>query len=432
MSRPAYFLPVVVLFALLIAQVRPAAGAVVTLQEAYDSAFRNYEAAKIAEEGVVQAESRVDQAWSSIYPRITASGSYTRYNESLPKGSDSNVYQPLDSYKVSATLTQPLYTGGRTLAALRIAKSQVEGSKHDLSRVRQEIILNVSRAFYGVLKAKKLEEISRASLGRMEWHRSVTEREAATRRTKANASSLLRADTLVSQARIALVRMEEGLQNARKQLALLTGLPEDALLSEPGPAELPAGDLKQLAGAALQNREDYASIRLSREEAREYITVVEGAHYPQISAEGGISNLDSTPNTILDGTTYYGLLKISVPLFEGGLRKAESSEIRSKYRQAELAEDLLRRSIENEVHAAYLRLQTALTVLDTSKLQLDYARRNFDAVEGLFAEGLVPSLSLIDAEQALSLAENDSVNATYDREIAIVDLQKTIGLLERK
>ena len=432
MTRCASFLFTAALAATTLFPLSSFAGTTVTLQDAYDSAFRTYESAKIAEEGVGQAESRVDQAWSSVYPRITASSSYTRYNESLPQGSDTSVYQPLSSIKASATLKQPLYTGGRTLAALRIAKSQAEGSRRDLARVKQEVMLAVNKTFFGVLRAMKHVEISRASLERMERHLSVTEREAATRRTKANASSLLRANTLVSQARITLVRSEETVKNARKQLALLTGLPEEVELAEPQPAELPADDPTHLVDTALQNRDDYARVRLSREEAKEYVTVVEGAHYPQISAEGNITYTDSSPKTILDGTIYYGGVKIEVPLFEGGLMKAESAEIRSKYRQAELAEVLLKRTIENDVHDAYLHLQTTITVLETSKLQLDYARRNFDAVEGLYREGLVPSLSLIDAEQTLSFAEKDFVNTTYDREIAIVDLQKSIGLLGKR
>jgi outer membrane protein len=403
-----------------------------TLQDAYESAFKTYESVKIAEEGVLQAESRLDQAWTSVYPRITGNSSYTRYNETLPEDSDTSVFQPLNEFRTSVTLKQSLYTGGRTLAALRFAKNQNEASRRDLSRVKQEIMLNVSEAFYGVLKAAKQVDISRSSLDRMERHQKVTEREASTRRTKANVSALLRADTLVSQARIALVKSEEALKIAKKKLALLTGIPEDAGIAEPQPAEFPEDDLRDLTDIALQNRDDYASTRLNSEAAKEYVTVVEGAHYPQISAEGNIRYLESSPKTILDGTTYYGGLKLEVPLFEGGLLKAESTEVRSKQRQAELSEVLLKRTIETEVHDSYLHLQTVSAVLETSKLQLGYARQNFDAVEGLFSEGLLSSLSLIDAEQALSLAERDFVNATYDREVAIVNLRKTVGLLGKK
>jgi outer membrane protein TolC len=74
-------------------------------------------------------------------------------------------------------------------------------------------------------------------------------------------------------------------------------------------------------------------------------------------------------------------------------------------------------------------LQTVSSVLETAKLQMEYARDNFTAVEGLYSEGLVSSLSLIDAEQALSMAELELMNATYDRELAILRLKKSTGML---
>ena len=71
-------------------------------------------------------------------------------------------------------------------------------------------------------------------------------------------------------------------------------------------------------------------------------------------------------------------------------------------------------------------------MLDTAKLQMDYAKDSFDAVEGMFSEGLLASLSLIDAEQALTFAEREVVNAGYDRELAILRLKRSVGTLGKE
>ena len=109
--------------------------------------------------------------------------------------------------------------------------------------------------------------------------------------------------------------------------------------------------------------------------------------------------------------------------------KAEVAEAKSKQRQAEYSSVLLRRQIESDVQEAYINYQTIVYVLGTAKLQFDDAKKNFDTVGGLFSEGLVASLTLIDAEQALSQAEQEVVNATYDQQVAILRLEKTIGTL---
>ena len=404
-----------------------AAERVYTLRDAYESALGTNEIVKMAEEGVVQAESVVDQAWTYVYPRVTVEAGYTRYNEILPP-SGGFVFQPLDDYRAGVILTQPLYTGGRTFAALRMAKKLREVSRGALTATKQDTLLSVAEAYYGVLKAQRLTAVSRESLERMKRHRGVAQREAATRKTKANISALLRANTLVSQSGIILTRSGNALRIARRKLSLLSGLPDDATIAEPALLEQPAGELAELKQTAQANREEYKNSLLNRDVAKENIKIVKGAHYPQAYAEGAWSNVGSEPETLLEGTTYYGGIRLQIPIFEGGLMKAEVSEARSRLRQAELSSEFLRRSIDTEVYESSVNVQTVTSVLKAASVQYEDARKNFSTVEDLFSQGLASSLSLIDAQQALLLAERQYVNARYDHQIAILRLNRSTGL----
>ncbi len=405
---------------------------VYTIDDAYRAALAGNENVKIAEEDVIQSESRVDQAWTYLYPKLVAQGAYTRFNETLPPGGGAFLFQPKEQYQASLVLTQPLYTGGRTLAALRTAQKMREASSSGLSLTRQDMMLSVAEAYYGVLKAQKSVDISKRSLERMEHHKETTEREAATRKSKANQSALLRANSLVSQARIALVRAQDGLKIAHEKLSLLTKLPKDIQLAEPEQLEQSAESLENLQKTALSNRADYATSRINKNIADENVTIVQGGHYPQLSALAGAQYQESQPAIFTDATTYYAGLRLTVPIFEGGLMRAEVSEARSRVRQAELSSDFLRKSIESDVEEAYVNMQTVTSVLETAKLEMDYAKGNYEAVDGLFSEGLLASLSLIDAEQALTMAERELMNAIYDRELAILRLRKSIGTLGKE
>lgn len=409
-----------------------ASDTVYTIEDAYQAALHTNELVKIAEEGLLQSESRVDQAWTYLYPRLVAQSAYTVYNDTLPEhlpAGGGAYFQPTEQFRAALILTQPLYTGGRTFAALRAANKMKDASTSGLSIAKQDVLLRVSEAYYGVLKAQRSVIISQQSLERMERSRKVTERVAATRGTKANQSALLRVNMLVSQAKINLIRAQDGIRVTKDKLSLFTKLPPDAVLADPRPPDHQTASLDDLKASALKNRDDFAASNQNKSIAAEYVTVVKGAHYPQLYAEAGLQYLGSQPNTPMDATTYYGGLRLQIPLFEGGLMKAEVSEARSKVRQAELSSDFLRKSIESEVLEAYIGLQTVSSVLEAAKLQMEYARDNFTAVEGLYAEGLVSSLSLIDAEQALSMAELELMNATYDQQLAILRLQKSTGML---
>jgi outer membrane protein len=404
---------------------------VYTLEDAYQAALGGNENVKIAEEGVVQADSVTDQAWTYFYPRLVGKSGYTRFNETLPPQGGSFLFQPYEQFQAALVLTQPLYTGGRTLAAFRTAQKLQETSRSGLSQAKQDTLLKVAEAYYGVLKAQKTIEISSRSLERMERHKHVTEREAATRKSKTNKSALLRADTLVSQARINLIRAQDGLATARERLSLQSKLPQNALVTEPKAPDQPAAGLDELIASSYQNRDDYTRSKLNQSIASENITLVRGAHYPQLYAEAGLIYQDSHPDLITDTQhnyhNYYGGLRLQIPIFEGGLMNAEVSEARSKLRQTQLSSDFLKQSVETEVREAYVNLRTITSVLGTAKQLREYAKDNFDTVEGLFSEGLVTSLSLIDAEQALNTAEHELMNATYDRDLAVLRLRKSVG-----
>jgi outer membrane protein len=403
-----------------------------TIDDAYRAALQTNETIKISRENTVQADSRVDQAWTYLYPRVIGEGSYLRYNETLPPSGGAVIFQPLGQFQASLVLTQPLYTGGQATAALRAAKTAQQSSRNDLSTSQQGILMSVAEAYYAVMRSQRIVEVSRGSLERMVRHRSVTEREASTRRTKANVSALLRANTLVDQARINLALAENNLQIGRQKLNLLSQLPDDAVLADP-PALQPAdGSLPALQEQALMHRDDYVSSRLGQKVAKENVAITAGSHYPQVYAAGGVRYQDSSPQTMMDATTYYGGVVLKVPIFEGGLMQAQVAEARSKERQAELSTELLKRTILNEVSEAYLVYQTVTAILETTKTQFSNARRNFDTVEGLFAEGLLPSLSVIDAQQALFLAERELVTATFEQQLAIVRLQKAMGILGKQ
>ena len=419
---------------LLALAVPPAARAAqsITLQDAYDAALTSHETVKIYQENTVQADSKVDQAWTYIYPKVTGQGSYLRYNETLPPNGGALIFQPLGQLQAAVVLTQPLYTGGRALAALRAAKTMQKSSRDDLSSTKQSLLLSVSEAYYAVLRSQRVVEVSRGALERMERHKKVTEQEAATRRTKANVSALLRANTLVDQARIFLVTAESNLKTARQRLNLLTQLPEDAAVADPPALQAPPEPVRTLQEQALKDRDDYVSSQLGQKVAKENVAITAGAHYPQVYAEGGIRYTDSNPATLMDATTYYGGVVLQVPIFEGGLMKAEVAEARSKQRQSELSTELLKRTIQNEVAEAYLNYQTLSTVLETARTQFEYARKNFDTVESLFSEGLLPSLSVIDAQQALFLAERELVAASIEQQLAVLRLQRSVGVLGKQ
>jgi outer membrane protein len=118
---------------------------------------------------VVQSDTRIDQAWTYLYPRLVAQSAYTRYNDTL--GTAPVIFQPLEQVQAALILTQPLYTGGRTLAALRTAQTLRDASRSGFESTIQNTLFTVAQAFHDVIKAQKLVDISSRAVERMERHK---------------------------------------------------------------------------------------------------------------------------------------------------------------------------------------------------------------------------------------------------------------------
>ncbi|MBI3755848.1 MAG: TolC family protein, partial [Deltaproteobacteria bacterium] len=139
----------------------------ITLTDAWQSAISTYETLMLSQEDVYQSEKGIDKAISQILPTLTADANYTKYSESKKN------LQPDNSTSYDIKLSQSLYSGGKEWSLWRQAKKKTESSKHSLEATREGIMLNVSQAYYLVLKAEKIVDIKEASLRRVKEQRRV-------------------------------------------------------------------------------------------------------------------------------------------------------------------------------------------------------------------------------------------------------------------
>jgi outer membrane protein TolC len=128
--KKAFFkiIPLASLIAVLFTAIALSENISVNLNSAIDLAIENNESYLIAKKELDRANSQIMEAASGALPQITGGFTYLR-NWRVPTG----VFQFGDeivtvkfgtdnSYTADLTLTQPLYSGGRTFAAIKIAR----------------------------------------------------------------------------------------------------------------------------------------------------------------------------------------------------------------------------------------------------------------------------------------------------------------------
>lgn len=398
---------------------------VVTLEEAYRSAMAESERIGISRESLEQAEREIDRAKSFLYPSITADASYLRRPDA--RVGRFGVLRPETEKQFNLTLDQPLYTGGRASAAYRSAKLGVRGGKLDLSLATEDLLFDVARAYYEALKAQRNVEIEENEVKRLEAH--LRDAEKRFRVGEAIKTVVLRAEAELADARARLIRARNDQETTKDQLALLARIEGPFGLSDPPSLTLSEQSQAEWIKTAHTRRSDLERQSTNVEISEEQIDIAKGAFYPSLSLQGRYNRVDQDPeSSFLITNDRSAILILSFPIFEGRLRVAELAQARSRHRQQLLQKELLSDQISVEVRRTLLNLNALTSQIDVLNAQVAFARENFSLISRQFSVGLATNIDVLDANATLIGAERQLTNTTYDREVAILQVEKAVGV----
>jgi outer membrane protein TolC len=323
---------------------------------------------------------------------------------------------------LGATLTQPLYAGGRLSAGAAAARAQADAGASVLQRRRQEMALSVTEAYFGAeVAAQGLGFAADVLAHARETERFLRERSA---QGLVLESEVARATAFRAQAEAQRVAAEQRLASARSALALFAG--EEArgarLVTplEPPPAPPGAGAAE---GGGAAERPDVRALKAQAEAARSAVKVAKGTLLPelfaQVSAETMRSALDQ-------GATWVtGVIGARWQLGLSDLRAARASEsradaadaaVRWQERQAAREVEESRRAIE----AADARVRSAgeAVAASESARSLRLARHR---------QGLLPLTEVLDAEAGLAGARALLLQARLEARLARAQLSLALG-----
>jgi outer membrane protein len=406
------------------------------LEDLYRIALERAERIKISEEDLFIAERGKDKALSALLPTLSAFGEYKRYSEkkesNTPLGSF--ITQPEKSSSWGLRLDQSLSLGGREIISLRISKSGIESGRYNLDAAKEDYLLNVSTAYFDVLKAAKAVEIAKANLERLSKHRDASN--ARLKAGEATKTVVLRAEAELSGARSDMLKSENGLKLAKALLARIAGINGEYSIREPmDNSRYAAGiednqSFESFKETALNERAEIKSNSIQKKIAEDHVKYAKGSFMPTLSVAGVYLKMDEDPSSSFSNTkSVYGTLSLNFPFFEGGLRRAEVREALSKKRQAEFALEDLKKTINIEVENACLDVKTQAGILKSLEDQLTFAKDNYNAVSKQFEYGLANSIDVMDANTLLVTSERQLSEAKYNHLLSLLKLKRATGTL---
>ena len=398
-----------------------------TLNDLYKAAIEQSNILAAGKEDVLIARVEKHKSIADFIPDMYTLGSFRMYTESK-KAMGTFTVQPNNLMNWGAGLGQSFSLGGREVFDLRMKSKNFQKSKIDFDTLNENYLLDVANTYYDILKAKRLLNIAKDNLKRLEKHLDTAKIRYQV--GEVTTTVVLRAEAEVSQAKAELAKASNNLVIQRAKLVKLTGIESNAKIVE-SPYEVDnTQELPDLKEFALKHRSELKSMELQNRIAKDMVRLTRSSFFPDLRLEGVYVGNKANPSTSFAiKHSMYGQVTLNFDIFHGGKRIAELREAKAKLRQSELMEKDLIESVILQVETAYYNSLTQRSVLAQIQDQYKLAQENYKHIEAQFKEGFASNLDVVDANNFLYSTEQKLADAKNDYEISHMIVKKVTGKL---
>ncbi len=395
-----------------------------------------------AQSRLAEAEARLRSARAGGSPTLKARGAYDYWTEDqrlfpATQNGESGTFGPqIAGADLVASL--PLYTGGRVSGETDSADWNRQSASNQLLRTRETLVFQVTAQFYNLLAQDEvLRSLETAVAAMAEQERTI---QSLLDAEKAARVDLLRVQVRRSELYERQVRERNNLVVQQRSWAALLGL-EDAQ------APVAQGSLEPREWAAcpdsavcmqlaLAQRTDYRAAHAAVSAAEAAVRSAKAGFKPTLSAQasyGGRWMLDPTDQPAGADDQYdvgrIGLVA-EIPIFDSHLTRAKVAEQQAR-RQG--ARERLRKQelqIRYEVETALADIAAAQERIQTSAQTVGQAEESFRIVKEKYDLGKGTLTDVLDAQNALVIAQTSHARALADGAIAEARRQLAVGEME--
>jgi outer membrane protein len=320
-----------------------------------------------------------------------------------------------------ATLTQPIYTGGKTSANVNRATNQVMAERATLLSQEQTSFGNVVNAYVGVIQAQQLLALNINN-------EQVLAKQLQATNDRFRVGEITRTD--VAQAEAALAgataqrqTSEGNLLTARGTYQQVVGFYPPGDLVEPQPLALPVKNEQDATALAAHNNPAVVTALFNESASKDAVDVAFSQLLPQVSFVGQVFQQNNTAARSSQTNGYQAVVQLSVPVYQGGSEYAAVRAAKQTVQQnGRLVDDARRTAVQNAVQS-WETLVAARAAAESTRQQI---RANQIALEGVEREAIVGSrttLDVLNAQQALltsqvTLVQNLSQLITASYQVA--------------
>ncbi|TAL11094.1 MAG: TolC family protein [Nitrospirae bacterium] len=403
-----------------------------TLQEAIQTALRIHPALQSSEFAVQGAEARAKQAESPYYPQIGGTAIQTNGSvrtNALFSPSGSLIEPNRSDFSVGVSARQTVYDFGQTSSKVDAQRSDRARFEKDAVTRRMEIVLGVERAYFSVLKRKRLVEIAEQTVR----ERGVLKLqiEVLYRNQLKSKLDLGLIQVQLSDAEYLVIRARNDLIVAFADLNNAMGVEGSAMYSlEDLPVAVePPRAIDALVGEAMDRRPELLSLKERMRTAEHRVKAAGNTNFPTIQvvgSAGDTEHISNRPNLQEGGWWAVGGV-VSVPLFTGFLIQNQVAEATAQQRETEAIYRTVAQNVQLQVKDSYLDVVTLLPQIKVAEQQVLIAREALSLASQRYKLGLSSIVEVTQSEVAVTSAETRLAETQYNAKIAEARLRYAVG-----
>ena len=309
-----------------------------------------------------------------------------------------------------------------------------------LAAAQQNLIVRVSEAYFGVLRAQDNLLAAKAQ------ERALA-RQLEQTRQRFNVGLIAITDVYEAEARYDLAGVtriieENNVAVARERLSVLTGQNHGQLklLSDEFTPEAPTpADRSAWVDFALANNFELAAVRFSEEAARQNAKSRQMGHAPTVSAQIGYSESDTTgrvtpPNAFnlpprSEGENESFQIRLDMPLYAGGAVSANRRRAAEQFNAARENRINLTRNTVTASRSLHMTVTSDVARVKARKQAIKSTQSALDATVAGYEVGTRNIVDVLNAQNAVFSAQRDFANSRYDYVLNSMRLKENAGTL---
>ena len=325
---------------------------------------------------------------------------------------------------VGATVTMPIYLGGRINIANRVAKLDIESAEIGLNGITAALITELVERYYGVILAREVMAVKRFVVQGVEQH--LSDAEAMEEQGVVAHSTVLYLQYKLSDAEQEYSDAVSRLQIAERGLQSTMQSVDGVIPSDNMFVTNEVYDIDYYRNNALNLNTNIGMVENAQRHSAEGVNLARSAFMPEVVAMGGASIYSYNLTDIVPRWAVG--VGVSIPLFGGLSRQEQYRASRSVERSVSDMAEKVREDILLLVDKEYYALQNALLNVDSSKRSILFAKSYYTTATEGFREGVISSSELMDAHIALAASEVEYLDAVYSFVVSLARLLEVSGL----